>query len=225
MKKLLILVVFLFAFLLPIFTFAHSSEAVTIPCSTCLYAIKQKSITPEDKGYVWISNSIDKLHRDAPNLYVHSSFSRREREDIEVVWNSIVNSWNKESKNYTSCFERYSNDGQDEIVVKSLNDAINQDTGKGVWIDRFYEDSMVLGWAVVGVKNTVNINAKFLRSNFDYNELRGVIVHEILHTYGLSHEFVNDLDEESFKIVGNSVYEAGWCFERGASNKQPGSFT
>ncbi|MEH1825638.1 MAG: hypothetical protein V7L22_09780 [Nostoc sp.] len=52
-----------------------------------------------------------------------------------------------------------------------------------------------------------------------YKETAGVIGHELLHVYGFNHP---DVKASNFSpVLGNAVYESGWCISRGGTDKNP----
>jgi hypothetical protein len=104
-----------------------------------------------------------------------------------------------------------------------------------IFIDDFREEKNVHGFTTVATMNLnaanipddihVGLNYAWLdkqsRTNETRNFLAGTFLHEFAHALGLSHP---EVDSSFEKVVGNIVYENGWCIKRGTADKPPGSF-
>jgi len=107
-----------------------------------------------------------------------------------------------------------------------------------MYVDKFYEESQTLGDAPLGIDwlqggfririNEFNLNRSIANPEKfgDYTQWSGILLHEIMHNMGFDHAVLSkNPSEEEFKekVVGNLVYEAGWCVSRSGQEKRPGS--
>lgn len=108
-----------------------------------------------------------------------------------------------------------------------------------IYVDKFSDENQTLAEAPVGIDwllegFRIKINEVALNRSInnpqefgDYEKWSGTILHEIMHNMGFDHAVLSDdPSDEEFrqKVVGNIVYEAGWCVARSGNEKAPGSF-
>ena len=167
-------------------------------------------------------------------LYIDNTFSELEGYIVATAWAEYHLAVN--NPKVRTCMATYStkttSDSKKDVAPSRAGVKYLPETTAlpfDVYIRRVNEKSNLLGRAFInstgGNKLEITLNAHPIQigdRRTIYKETAGVIGHELLHVYGFNHPKVNPSNFSP--VLGNAVYESGWCIARGGTDKNPTQF-
>jgi hypothetical protein len=164
-------------------------------------------------------------------LYIDNTFSELEGYIVATAWAEYHLAVN--APKVRTCMAKYStkttNDSKKDVVPSRAGIKYLPETTSlpfVVYIRRVDEKSNLLGFAskdsTGGNKLEITLNAHPIQvgnNRTTYKKTAGVIGHELLHVYGFNHPKV--IAKNFSPVLGNAVYESGWCISRDGTDKNP----
>jgi hypothetical protein len=165
---------------------------------------------------------------DFPETHVSYCFSPEQR---DLIWRSVARLRSSMGTSYQQCVAKYTVSGypgKQPGAGASLIAYKGSDKNYKLYISRMDETGNFLGYAELNTVRRsrypgypIKLNSQRLDADRNERKWAGVIAHEMLHNWNFDHPEV--IGGDLSPVVGNFVYEAGWCIMRGNADKPPGS--